>query len=125
MFKNMDTDRSGTITFEELKSGLTRLGSKLSESEIRQLMDAVSSVMQIYKIIFMPFIFIKQQQVNFVTHFSFFTCFARLMLTRMGLSTILNSLLPLCTGINLRRKRIYIKLFNILTRIIVGKYSLI
>ncbi|OIW06238.1 hypothetical protein TanjilG_28763 [Lupinus angustifolius] len=40
MFKNMDTDRSGTITFEELKSGLSRLGSKLSEYEIRQLMDA-------------------------------------------------------------------------------------
>lgn len=42
MFNNMDTDRSGTITYEELKSGLTKLGSKLSESEIRQLMDAVS-----------------------------------------------------------------------------------
>ena len=42
MFNNMDTDRSGTITFEELKSGLTKLGSKLSESEIKQLMDAVS-----------------------------------------------------------------------------------
>ncbi|KAG4955233.1 hypothetical protein JHK87_040827 [Glycine soja] len=40
MFNNMDTDRSGTITFEELKSGLTKLGSKLSESEIKQLMDA-------------------------------------------------------------------------------------
>ncbi|CAL0333186.1 unnamed protein product [Lupinus luteus] len=40
MFKNMDTDRSGTITFEELKSGLSRLGSKLSEYEIKQLMDA-------------------------------------------------------------------------------------
>ncbi|KAL1311961.1 hypothetical protein AAHE18_16G003200 [Arachis hypogaea] len=40
MFNNMDTDRSGTITFEELKSGLSRLGSKLSETEIRQLMDA-------------------------------------------------------------------------------------
>ncbi|XP_061350151.1 calcium-dependent protein kinase 29-like isoform X2 [Gastrolobium bilobum] len=40
MFNNMDTDRSGTITYEELKSGLSRLGSKLSESEIKQLMDA-------------------------------------------------------------------------------------
>ncbi|KAK9164593.1 hypothetical protein Syun_005495 [Stephania yunnanensis] len=40
MFNNMDTDRSGTITFEELKTGLHRLGSKLSESEIQQLMDA-------------------------------------------------------------------------------------
>ncbi|TKY57600.1 Calcium-dependent protein kinase isoform 2 [Spatholobus suberectus] len=40
MFNNMDTDGSGTITFEELKSGLSRLDSQLSESEIRQLMDA-------------------------------------------------------------------------------------
>ncbi|KAF9621650.1 hypothetical protein IFM89_025561 [Coptis chinensis] len=40
MFNNMDTDRSGTITLEELKVGLSRLGSKLTESEIKQLMDA-------------------------------------------------------------------------------------
>lgn len=40
MFTNMDTDNSGTITYEELKTGLARLGSRLSESEVRQLMDA-------------------------------------------------------------------------------------
>ncbi|EOA34990.1 hypothetical protein CARUB_v10020082mg [Capsella rubella] len=40
MFKNMDTDSSGTITFDELRSGLHRLGSKLTESEIKQLMEA-------------------------------------------------------------------------------------
>ncbi|XP_059460540.1 calcium-dependent protein kinase 29 [Corylus avellana] len=40
MFNNMDTDKSGTITLEELKTGLSRLGSKLSEIEIKQLMDA-------------------------------------------------------------------------------------
>ncbi|XP_075639970.1 calcium-dependent protein kinase 29-like isoform X2 [Castanea sativa] len=40
MFNNMDTDKSGTITLEELKIGLTRLGSRLSETEIKQLMDA-------------------------------------------------------------------------------------
>ena len=44
MFNNMDTDKSGTITLEELKIGLTRLGSKLTETEIKQLMDAVSTV---------------------------------------------------------------------------------
>jgi len=44
MFNSMDTDGSGTITFEELKAGLSRLGSLLSESEIRQLLNAVSSV---------------------------------------------------------------------------------
>ncbi|GAB2210464.1 hypothetical protein Droror1_Dr00015730 [Drosera rotundifolia] len=40
MFNNIDTDRSGTITLEELKTGLARLGSKISEGEIKQLMDA-------------------------------------------------------------------------------------
>ena len=42
MFKSMDTDNSGTITFEELKAGLAKLGANLAESEVRQLMDAVS-----------------------------------------------------------------------------------
>ncbi|KAL9236304.1 hypothetical protein vseg_010991 [Gypsophila vaccaria] len=40
MFENMDTDGSGTITYEELKEGLARLGSKLSESEAKALMEA-------------------------------------------------------------------------------------
>ncbi|RYR58803.1 hypothetical protein Ahy_A05g024677 isoform F [Arachis hypogaea] len=40
MFKSMDTDNSGTVTFEELKAGLPKLGTKLSESEVRQLMEA-------------------------------------------------------------------------------------
>ncbi|KAG6394082.1 hypothetical protein SASPL_144661 [Salvia splendens] len=39
-FKNIDTDNSGSITYEELKSGLARLGSKLSEFEVKQLMEA-------------------------------------------------------------------------------------
>ena len=41
MFKSMDIDNSGTITFEELKAGLPKLGTKVSESEVRQLMEAV------------------------------------------------------------------------------------
>jgi calcium-dependent protein kinase len=40
MFKAMDTDGSGAITFDELKEGLRRHGSNLRESEIRDLMDA-------------------------------------------------------------------------------------
>ncbi|KAJ0669660.1 putative protein kinase CAMK-CDPK family [Helianthus annuus] len=40
MFSNMDTDGSGSITYEELKAGLSKLGSRLVESEIQQLMDA-------------------------------------------------------------------------------------
>uniref|UniRef100_M1C158 Calcium-dependent protein kinase CDPK1 n=1 Tax=Solanum tuberosum TaxID=4113 RepID=M1C158_SOLTU len=42
MFHNIDTDNSGTITYEELKSGLAKLGSKLTEAEVKQLMEAVS-----------------------------------------------------------------------------------
>ena len=41
MFTNIDTDNSGTITYEELKTGLARLGSKLTEAEVKQLMEAV------------------------------------------------------------------------------------
>lgn len=39
----MDTDNSGQITFEELKSGLKRVGANLEESEIYSLMEAVSN----------------------------------------------------------------------------------
>lgn len=41
LFKMIDTDNSGTITFEELKEGLKKVGSELMESEIKTLMEAV------------------------------------------------------------------------------------
>ena len=44
MFTNMDTDKSGTITYEELKTGLARIGSRLTETEVKQLMEAVSNL---------------------------------------------------------------------------------
>ncbi|XP_040997232.1 calcium-dependent protein kinase SK5 [Juglans microcarpa x Juglans regia] len=40
LFKMIDTDNSGTITFDELKDELKRVGSELMESEIKDLMDA-------------------------------------------------------------------------------------
>ncbi|KAI3466250.1 hypothetical protein Pfo_022913 [Paulownia fortunei] len=40
MFKNIDMDKNDTITYEELKAGLATLGSKVTEDEVRQLMDA-------------------------------------------------------------------------------------
>ncbi|PKA56991.1 Calcium-dependent protein kinase 1 [Apostasia shenzhenica] len=40
MFKMIDTDNSGQITFEELKAGLQRVGANLEESEIYALMQA-------------------------------------------------------------------------------------
>lgn len=45
LFKMLDTDNSGTITFEELKEGLRRVGSELMESEIKDLMDAVRIIL--------------------------------------------------------------------------------
>lgn len=42
MFKALDADNSGFITFEELKVGLKRFGASLDESEIYDLMQAVS-----------------------------------------------------------------------------------
>ncbi|KAB1228188.1 Calcium-dependent protein kinase SK5 [Morella rubra] len=39
-FKAMDTDNSGTITFDELKDSLKQLSSELMESDIKGLMDA-------------------------------------------------------------------------------------
>ena len=43
MFKMIDTDNSGQITFEELKAGLKKFGANLKESEIYDLMQAVRS----------------------------------------------------------------------------------
>ncbi|PRQ25202.1 putative protein kinase CAMK-CDPK family [Rosa chinensis] len=40
MFKAMDTDNSGAITFDELKAGLRKYGSTMKDAEIRDLMDA-------------------------------------------------------------------------------------
>jgi calcium-dependent protein kinase len=45
MFKMMDTDNSGQINFEELKAGLEKVGANMKESEIYQLMQAVSQLL--------------------------------------------------------------------------------
>lgn len=44
MFKLMDTDNDGKITYEELKAGLRKVGSQLAEQEIKMLMEVVSLV---------------------------------------------------------------------------------
>ncbi|KAL8092203.1 hypothetical protein AgCh_034481 [Apium graveolens] len=48
MFKAMDTDNSGAITFDELKAGLRKYGSTLKDTEIRDLMDAVRFCLRKY-----------------------------------------------------------------------------
>jgi calcium-dependent protein kinase len=40
LFKSMDTDNSGTVTIQELKVGLLNQGTKLTEADIKKLMDA-------------------------------------------------------------------------------------
>ena len=48
----LDTDNSGTITFDELKEGLKRVGSELMESEIKDLMDAVRKTVSTINLIY-------------------------------------------------------------------------
>lgn len=52
LFRMIDTDNSGTITFDELKDGLKRVGSELMESEIRDLMDAVRQIFFVTNLFF-------------------------------------------------------------------------
>jgi hypothetical protein len=42
MFDMMDVDKTGCLTFEQLRAGLQKIGSQLAESEVQQLMEAVS-----------------------------------------------------------------------------------
>lgn len=58
MFKMIDTDNSGQITFEELKDGLRRFGANLTESEIYQLMQAVR-IRVILRLYVVSFIILK------------------------------------------------------------------
>lgn len=53
IFTAMDTGKSGAITFDELKAGLQRYGATLKDTEIQDLMNAVSLFMkQISKYLF-------------------------------------------------------------------------
>lgn len=42
MFKKIDIDDDGTVTVEELKTGLQKLNTHLAESEIQSFIEAVS-----------------------------------------------------------------------------------
>lgn len=43
MFTLMDTDNDGKVTYEELRTGLRKVGSQLAEPEIKMLMEVVIS----------------------------------------------------------------------------------
>ena len=49
LFRKIDKDQSGSITFDELRNGLRRVDSKIKESEIEDLMHAVREVVLISK----------------------------------------------------------------------------
>ena len=42
----IDTDNSGQITYEELKTGLKRFGANLAETEFHALMQVVSFILE-------------------------------------------------------------------------------
>ena len=42
-FTEMDTEKSGTLSYDELKAGLAKLGSTLREVDVKQYMQAVSN----------------------------------------------------------------------------------
>lgn len=84
----LDTDNSGTITFDELKEGLKRVGSELMESEIKDLMDAVRKLSppSIYSTV-----------VFFVRQVSYLLVFGRQILITAEHLTMVNFLLLHCT----------------------------
>nr|XP_034584401.1 uncharacterized protein LOC117847320 [Setaria viridis] len=43
MFKVMDTDNDGKVSYEELKNGIAKFGSHLAESEVQMLIEAVDT----------------------------------------------------------------------------------
>jgi Ca2+-binding EF-hand superfamily protein len=59
MFKTMETDNDGIVSYEELKTGIAKLGSHLAESEVQMLIEAVS----IHRII------LETDKVDFCTYY--------------------------------------------------------
>jgi len=127
MFNNMDTDESGTITYDELKSGLSRLGSKLSGVEIKQLMDAVRTNTIYHCFYHCIRLLVANKHCSKIhtwvcknKRWRDQFCFNRLMLIRVGLSIISNLLQLPCIDIDLRWKRTCTRPSNTLTRMVVG-----
>ncbi|CAI6008251.1 unnamed protein product [Closterium sp. NIES-65] len=46
LFKGMDKDGSGSITFAELKTGMQKLGNPMSEEQLQQIMEALQQIME-------------------------------------------------------------------------------
>ena len=97
MFNNMDTDKSGTITVEELKEGLRKLGSKISEAEVQKLMEAVRLLISFH---FQPFTKLSIWNASIIIRW------CRLTWTRVAALITRSSLLPWWININWKRRRI-------------------
>ncbi|OIT35762.1 calcium-dependent protein kinase isoform 2 [Nicotiana attenuata] len=76
VFASMDTNNSGTITYERIKSGLARLASKLSEAKVQQLMQA--SVLKFEGSFDWIILFLLQDNIH-----SAISCLARLISLRL------------------------------------------
>lgn len=51
MFHEMDKDKNGSLTFEELKDGLSSIGDQpVADPEIQMFMEAVSTYIDSYSI---------------------------------------------------------------------------
>jgi hypothetical protein len=114
MFMNMDTDNSGTITYEELKAGLAKLGSKLSEAEVKQLMEAVCSNLQL-SYCALGILFLASLH-------AYLLAFSRLMLMGMDPLTMLSSSLPQCIDTSWNETSICSRHSSTLIKITVGEY---
>ena len=44
MFRMMDTDENGDLSFEELRDGLPKIGHYVADPDVQMLMEAVSSI---------------------------------------------------------------------------------
>ena len=68
IFNGMDVQNKGSISYEELKTGLHKLGSQLAENEVQQLMEAVSTFLTSKSLLFSFWFAWKKEQVLFWIH---------------------------------------------------------
>ncbi|KAL5216648.1 hypothetical protein ABZP36_008049 [Zizania latifolia] len=82
MFKVMDTDNDGMVSYEELHSGITKFGSHLVESEVRMLIQAyyiVCTVSEQCNVVF-PMLYLCFRYMLLYIHLAPFTLFCLLLL---------------------------------------------
>jgi len=49
MFDMMDKDKNGSLSFEELKDGLSMIGHAIPDPEVQMLLEAVSDISEQHK----------------------------------------------------------------------------